>query len=211
MKMRSGQFTATAKWLHWLVAFFLASLMSEAFGFAWRAPEDRGAAVAVHVAIGLIVLAMMLVRLAVRKAWPPPPVPAGTPRWMVLGAKLGHGLLYGLFLALAVVGLWMAALSPIDIRVFSGISVSTLADPNPGMLARLRELHFAGAVLFVAVLFGHVAGALWHHVLLKDDVLVRMLPFSGYAQRVLDKGAPARWRFPSSNNVDWHRPETWFR
>lgn len=210
MSEKTAQFSTAAKWCHWLVAFFLFSMMLEAFGFKWKPPEYRGSAIPVHVSIGVIVLGITFFRLAWRAANPPPLPPEGSPAWMKVGAKAGHWLLYFLFLAMAALGLFMAAISPVDIRIFSGFNVSDLAPANPELLALLRPVHFAGAVGFVLVLVGHIAGALWHHFLLRDDVLVRMLPFSVFTQKTLAKGKPDAWRFPSQNGVDWGRKSTWF-
>jgi cytochrome b561 len=209
-RTRTRDFSLTAKWFHWLLAFLLYSLATEAFGFKWRPPEDRGAAVAVHVSLGVVILGLTLVRLSVRAADPPPSAPRGTPDWMTAGAKFGHAALYGVLIGMGVLGVWMAALSPVDIRLFSGFNVSALAPADPALLAILREVHFFGAIAFVALLIGHVSAALWHHFRLRDDVLIRMLPFGGLARRVQDKGAPEPWRFPSANRVDWKRPEGWF-
>jgi superoxide oxidase len=210
MSAKTNQFSTAAKWCHWLVVFFLASMMLEAFEFKWKLPQDRGAAVAVHVSVGMIVLAITFFRLGVRDANPPPQSPQSTPPWMKLGSKLGHFSLYALFLGLALMGVFMAAISPVDVRIFSSFNLSALAPANPELLAILRPVHFAGAIVFTAAIFGHVFFALWHHFLLKDDVLARMLPFSAFAQKVLAKGKAPGWRFPTANNVDWGRKSTWF-
>lgn len=210
MRGRTVQFSTAAKWCHWLAVFFLFSLMSEAFGFKWKPAEYRGRAIPVHVAIGLIVLSITFVRLAVRQVLPPPPIPSGLSPFMKSGAKIGHSLLYVVFFYMATIGIMMAAMSPVDIRIFSGLNISALAPANPELLAILRSFHFAGALTFLALIIGHICAALWHHFILKDDVLVRMLPFSGFAQKVLDKGKMPNWRTPSANGVDWHRKQTWF-
>jgi cytochrome b561 len=201
----SGQFTATAKWLHWLVAFFLLSVISVAFGFAFVAPEDRAEGIPVHVSIGLIVVVLTLVRLAWRRAVPPPALPASTPGWMAKGAHVGHFLLYALILFQGVIGLWMAALSPVDIRFFNGFNLSALAPSSPGSLVYLRMIHFAGACALAAVIFGHVSAALWHHFKLRDDVLVRMLPFSGLWQKITAPARAMAARFPSTQYDNWPR------
>jgi cytochrome b561 len=211
MQEKSAQFSTVAKWCHWLVVFFLASMMSEAFEFKWKLPEDRGAAVAVHVSVGMIVLVITFFRLAWRKAHPPPQSPSSTPELLKRGAKIGHLILYALFLGLAVLGLWMAAMSPVDVRIFSGFNISALAPANPELLAILRPIHFAGSIAFTLAIAGHVFFALWHHFKLKDDVLVRMLPFSAMTQKIMAKGKTPLWRFPNSNNVDWGQKATWFR
>ncbi len=40
----------------------------------------------------------------------------------------------------------------------------------------LEGIHEAGAWILIALLVGHIAAAWRHHVLLRDDVLIRMLP-----------------------------------
>ena len=202
------QFNLTAKWLHWLVAVLMLSVLSVAWSFAFVAPADRAGAIPAHVSIGLIVVALTVVRLAWRKASPPPPIPPATPRWMQRGASIGHFLLYALILVQGVLGIWMAALSPIDIRLFNGFNLSELAPASAGSLAGLRQIHFAVACLLTATIFAHVAAAMWHHFALRDDVLIRMLPFAGLWQRL---SAPDRQReaerFPSRRFDNW--PKRW--
>lgn len=210
MRTRTGQFSAVAKWLHWLVVFFVFSIMLEAFAFKWTPPADRATAIPAHVSVGIVLVTLTFIRIAVRSIKAPPPHPPGLPGWMRTGASIGHALLYALPLSMAALGIWMAAISPVDIRVFSGLNLSSLAPENPALLAALRPWHFAGAVTFVLVLVGHVSAALWHHFKLNDDVLTRMLPFSGHIQRVLNSGRMPAWRTPSANGVDWHNKQTWF-
>ena len=194
----SEQFGLTAKWLHWVVGFLMLSVLAAAWSFAFMLPEDRAGAIPVHVSLGLIVVTLTLVRLAWRKLRPPPALPASTPVWMARGAKVGHFLLYALILVQGVLGLWMASLSPVDIRFFNGFNLSELAPASAGSLVYLRPIHFGVACLLTAVIFGHIMAALWHHFVLRDDVLVRMLPFGGLWQRLeapdreLDQRQPSR-------------------
>jgi cytochrome b561 len=204
------QFRTFAKWLHWLVAFFMFNTIVWSLSFKWQAPEDRATAIPAHVSIGMIVLVLTLIRLGYRGVHKPPPIPDDTPGWMRLGAHAGHFMLYALVIYMAILGIWMAAISPVDIRVFSGLNLSAFGNADPSQLAILRQFHFAGALVFVATIIAHIGGALWHHFILKDDVLTRMLPFAGFAASILDKGKPAPWRFPSANRVDWHRKSSWF-
>jgi cytochrome b561 len=207
LRTTTRQFTLTAKWLHWLVAFFMLSVIPVAWSFAFVAPEDRAGAIPVHVSIGLIVVFLTLLRLAWRGVAPPPPIPAGTPGWVERGAKIGHFLLYALILVQGVLGIWMAALSPVDVRFFNLFDLSELAPASKGSVAALRQIHFAVACLLTATIFGHVAGALWHHFLLRDDVLIRMLPFSGLWQRLSAPDRARARRFPSLHFDNW--PKRW--
>lgn len=210
MEQKQNQFQAGAKWLHWLVAFLLISVIFEAFSFKWTLPEDRATAIPAHVSVGMIILVLTVIRLAYRGVHRPPPTRQTTPSWMRSGAKFGHFMLYALVFYMAIIGICMAALSPVDIRVFSGFNVSALAPADKDQLATLRQFHFAGALLFVATIIGHIAAAVWHQFVLKDGLVVRMLPFSGLISGILAQGRPAAWRFPTHNCVDWHRKGTWF-
>jgi cytochrome b561 len=196
-------FSRTAKWLHWIVAFLMLSILSAAMGFAFTAPADRAAAIPAHASLGLVVVMLTLVRLAWRSAVPPPPLPGGTPGWMQRGASLGHFLLYALILYQGVIGIWMAALSPVSIRLFGGFDLSALSPPSAGALVVLRQFHFAGACLLALVIFGHVAAALWHHFRLRDDVLIRMLPFGGLWQRLSAPDRAREARMPSRTGRNW--------
>jgi cytochrome b561 len=197
------QFTTTAKWLHWLVAFLLLSVLSVALEFAFIDPADRAGAIPAHASIGFVVVMLTLVRLAWRRAVPPPAPPPGTPGWMQRGAHVGHFLLYALILYQGLVGIWMAALSPVAIRLFGGFNLSALAPASEGSLVALRQLHFGGAVLLALVIFGHAAAALWHHFRLRDDVLIRMLPFGGLWQRLTAPARAREARFPSLTFHNW--------
>ena len=207
MRSVTRQFNAPAKWLHWLVAFLMLSLLWAAWSFAVTDPAERAEAIPVHASIGLIVVFLTLIRLAWRKAAPPPDLPPSAPSWMRLAARLGHFLLYALIMVQGVLGLWMAALSPVDIRVFNGFNLSELAPASAGSLVYLRQIHFGVATLFTATLLGHVAGALWHHFVLRDDVLVRMLPFGGLWQRLQAPLRKQQLRFPSLWFHNW--PKRW--
>jgi cytochrome b561 len=197
------QFTTTAKWLHWLVAFLLLSILAAAAEFAFIAPADRAGAIPAHASIAMVVVLLTLARLAWRRAVPPPPLPDGTPGWMRRGAGFGHALLYALILFQGLIGIWMAALSPVAIRLFGGFNLSALAPASEGSLVALRQLHFAGAALLGLVIIGHVAAALWHHFRLRDDVLIRMLPFGGLWQRVTAPSRAREARFPSLSDKNW--------
>jgi cytochrome b561 len=202
-RTRTAQFTTGAKWLHWLVAFFMLSVIPVALSFSFLSPADRAEAIPVHMSIGLIVLFLTVLRLAWRRVSPPPSHPPRTPSWTKLGAHAGHFLLYALIFWQAALGLWMASASPVAIRFFNGFNVSALAPANPDLIETLRPLHAAGAWLFTAVLICHVLGALYHHFWLRDDVLIRMLPFSGLGQRIGDKTRIPAWRTPSVGNANW--------
>lgn len=148
--------------LHWLVfglvafLFFTGDNMTDAF----RAMQKTGANsiwIPVHIAVGLTVLAAMIVRLLLRRRLgaPPPPDEAAPLRWVAAGV---HGLLYLDLLLAPLVGLVAFFLVP---------SVGGVHE----FMVRLPLMVLVGL---------HVIGALWHHFIKRDGVMTRMVrPIAG--------------------------------
>lgn len=147
--------------LHWLIAiligtnYLLGDTMSEAFEALAKAGGagtlDAGANA--HRLIGVSVVVLLLVRVALRlfkKA--PDEVPA--PRLMQLAAKAGHLALYALMFAVP----------------FSGFLAFN------GLNRDLGEVHEALTSLLLLLAFGHALLAFYHHYVMKDGLLARMMP-----------------------------------
>lgn len=149
--------------LHWAVAVLvvLQFLLKDGMEEAWDAIEDGGGEVSgsefglawVHVAFGVTILLCALGRLYLRATRGAPGLPDSHPAPLKLLAHATHWVLYGLIVAMPLLGAaaW-----------FGGIEDAA-------------DLHGAlSKVLFVVVL-AHVAGALVEHFILRSDVLKRML------------------------------------
>lgn len=145
--------------LHWgiMLLIILNYLTSDAMSAAWRALRDGkdayGTSAALHVWVGVAILALVLVRLALRLTRGAPDVPAGTPPLFRLGAHLAHIAIYALLIAVPASGIatW-----------FGGI----------GIAGEAHEVMFN--LLFLVVLL-HVGGALFHQLVLKDRLIARMM------------------------------------
>ncbi|HEU4814404.1 MAG TPA: cytochrome b [Xanthomonadaceae bacterium] len=130
-----------------------------------------------HKSIGLLVLALVVVRLAWRAyAGAPPPV-AGVPRVQRIAAGATHWLLYALVLAMPLSG-WLydsaSGLRPLE--WFGQFTVPKLVGPDEALAGDLHDLHETLFTLLVVVVLAHVAAALWHHLFRGDATLARMLP-----------------------------------
>lgn len=168
-----------AKTFHWLTAVLIIALWCVGLSLDALPKGDlRGQIIGLHKAFGVVVLALTVLRLAWRTTHTAPALPAAMPGWEQLGAKLGHLALYGLMLAFPVSGILMSQSGGRDVNVF-GLILPTLVEKNEEMKHLFGETHESLAWLLAAVLVVHVAAALRHHVVLKDDVLRRMLPGRG--------------------------------
>jgi len=128
-----------------------------------------------HKTIGLLVLALTLGRLVLRgmrgrAAWD-----AGLSPLQRRLARLGQGVLYGLLLAVPVLGYLTAAAAPIRIPtlLFGVIAVPHVIGVDAAVFAWLRPIHRGAAVALVGLACGHAMMAISHHRAGRD-VLRRM-------------------------------------
>lgn len=158
--------------LHWAIAALIA--LALASGFAAENIADGRAALRVHVVAGALAGLLTLARVA--WWWFADTRPAPNTQGLTdTLAKLVHILLI-------VVPLGMAA-SGVGMMVLSGAGAQLIAG-DPSALPEFERLpprmpHGLGARLLVALIVGHVAAALYHHMLLGDGLLRRMWPKRG--------------------------------
>lgn len=146
-------------WLHWIIAvlILLQFLFHEGMEEAWRA-LNRGEAVTgnaaqIHVFVGILVLALVVVRLILRFRRGVPDLPPDGNPLQDLAAKLTHAALYVLLVLIPVSG--MAAW-------FGGVGVAGGA----------HGAMFAALMILILL---HIAAALYHQFVLKDGLISRMM------------------------------------
>jgi len=155
MKVTSGYSGAQIA-LHWLIAggvlfnYIVSSGMGRALRQRLEAVEVTVPVAGPHVWVGAAVMALVVLRIGLRLLRGGPAPGKGA---LGKAASAAHGLLYVLMLAVPVSG---------AMAWFGGVNAA--GDPH-GMLANLLIL-LAGA---------HALAALFHHYVMKDGVLKRML------------------------------------
>lgn len=174
-----SQYDAVAKSLHWLMAALIIGLWCVGVSLDELPKGDlRSQVIGLHKALGVVVLALVVLRLAWRATHTAPALPDTMPTWEQLAAKLGHLALYGLMAAIPAAGILMSQSAGREVNVFGWI-VPTLVEKSDELKEVFGEAHETLAWVLAVVLVVHVAAAVRHHFLLKDDVLSRMLPRRG--------------------------------
>ncbi|MGE0668481.1 MAG: cytochrome b [Sphingomonadales bacterium] len=175
------RYSAVAIGLHWLIAAAIVALV--AMGMVMTGLPDTELALKFslyqwHKSVGITVLLLSLVRLAWRLTHRPPPLPAALRPWERAAARITHVGFYVLIVTIPLLGWAMVSASPYDIPtvLYGEIPWPHLPVAKAGFEA-LRAGHVLLAFGAVGLLALHVAAALKHHFILKDDVLARMLPF----------------------------------
>ncbi|MCU0887417.1 MAG: cytochrome b/b6 domain-containing protein [Rubritepida sp.] len=153
--------------LHWWTAALL--LLTLALSFAMvNLPMTqllaKFLAYQLHKSLGLLVFGLVVIRLLLRAVRPAPELTGLAPRMRRL-ARVGQGVLYGLLLAVPVLG-WLAgqaAAGPVPTTLFLVIPVPHVLDPDPALYAWLRPIHQAAAYGLIALAAAHAALAVKHH------------------------------------------------
>ncbi len=165
--------------LHWLAGALILELIAHGWimvhgGLSAATTFDLYQA---HKSIGFVVLTLTAAHLAVRIAFASP-APAASPRWERRLASLVQGALNGLTIGAILAGWLVVSTSPLPVptRFFDLFVVPDIARPDAALFAAATLAHevAAWAIAFLVAL--HMAGALKHHFVDRDDVLTRMLP-----------------------------------
>lgn len=177
-----SRYDSVAMGLHWLVAAAILILLVLGFIMTGLKPgsPQQFKLYQLHKSVGVAVFLLTVLRLGWRLGHRPPPLPAAMGAGERLLAHAGHWALYALMLGLPLTGWVVVSTSPYNIPtvVFGLVGLPHLPLPRD-LNALAKGTHLIGAWLLVATLVGHVAAALRHHFVLRDDVLTRMLPRFG--------------------------------
>lgn len=187
--MQKRQYHPLARQLHW--AIFALILIGLPMGLIMVERDFNPVTdllYTLHWSIGLTILALMVMRLAVR-LWSPPPKPAAvlTP-WQ---RRLSHGVHIGLYVMLFVVPIlgWLGksayGASADGINVFYLFHVPVLLEKDEALAETLLGYHGLAVRIFLVLLVLHVAGALYHAFVARDGVVGRM----GIGRRIAEPEA----------------------
>lgn len=180
LKSNARHWGTLAKSFHWIIMLLI--LAQAVIGLTMVNLPRRPSVFAIynlHKSIGLTILALAVLRLVWRIFDRRPDDVPGMPTWQRRTAHATHVLLYVLIFAVPLSG-WLfdsaTGLRPLHwwgvVRMpsLTGGSMHDIADFT-------RSLHHWMFWTMVAIVAGHVAAAVKHHVFDRDDTLRRMLPF----------------------------------
>jgi cytochrome b561/polyisoprenoid-binding protein YceI len=160
--------------LHWAIAALLAFQIS--VGWALEDLGARGFALyQLHKSVGIAILALTLLRIGIRYWKPRPAKLEGG--WQGALASTVHLGLYAFMLGAPLTGWALVSTAKVKVPtlIFGIIPLPHL--PLPASAHGLAEGgHGLIAWLGIALILLHVAGALRHHLLMRDGLIWRMIP-----------------------------------
>lgn len=138
-----------------------------------RGTPARAAVINLHKSYGIVLLALIVARLAWRLTHAAPPWPLALPAWQRRAAAWTHRALYACMLVSPLSGWTASNFSSHGVKFF-GVALPPLGPDRPDVYAAFNTLHVACGWIFIALLVLHVAAALKHQWLDRDDLLSRM-------------------------------------
>ncbi len=171
-----------ARWLHWLSAilFLLALVIGLYFGtLDYRNDKQDylkfGEVIHWHKTFGTLVFALVFYRLYHRFRHPPPALPGTMPASLRLASHLSHWSLYGLIVVLGLTGLVGSDIGNYPVKLFELWLLPQFPGQNRPLADSVLQVHIWLGDIAAVLVAVHIVASLYHHFVLRDDVLKRML------------------------------------
>lgn len=166
-----------AKAFHWAMAGLIGTqIVLGVMAANWRMSPAKLELFVWHKSIGVLVLVLVVLRLLWRLANRTPVLPADMPAWERSAAHGSHALLYALMIALPLTGWVVNSAAGIPFRVFWLVPLPAITATDEAVAELFARVHDGLALMLAIVLAVHVAAALRHHFVKRNEVLLRMLP-----------------------------------
>lgn len=163
--------------LHWLtlalmVAIYVTIELHQSLprGNALRRPMEDW-----HIYLGVCLLPIVIFRMIVILRSKIPPIVPRPPAWQHLVTLLMKLYLYVLMIGAPLVG-WIMVNAEGHVVTLLGLTLPTLVSESESLAGLASEIHEVlgeSGYIFIAV---HALAGLYHHYIVKDNTLVRMLP-----------------------------------
>jgi cytochrome b561 len=171
------RYPATSRWLHWLTAAMITVIIPLGIWIKYFEPANEAFKLRlynIHESLGVIVFVIVLIRLLNRYLNPPPPLPAGTPAVIRVAAHVNHWALYALLVLMPITGFLATNAWGFPLSVFGVLPLPVPLGKNEEIAKILSLLHWCGAIAIISLIFGHLAGVIYHTFIRRDGLLQRM-------------------------------------
>ena len=176
-KNTASRYGSLSVGIHWLMLLLFIAVYGciELRSFYPKGSDLREALKTWHFMLGMLVFALVWLRLAARFSGPAPDIRPEPASWQQLSAKLMHLALYALMIVMPLSG-WLLLSATGKPIPFFGLELPALIGANKGLASQIKEIHeFLGTAGYYLIGL-HAVAALYHHYITRDNTLTRMLP-----------------------------------
>jgi superoxide oxidase len=164
--------------LHWATVALITGMFASAWVLLASDREHAAMLLIVHRSLGVVTWAVAIVRLGWRFSFAYlPPFPGTMPRAQQRFAKTSEYGLYALLLLQPLTGLAQSLARGRSFMLFAWQVPKVMAG-NKAFTLLFHQIHTVSAWLLLGLIVLHVLAALFHRLVLKDEVLQSMLPWS---------------------------------
>ncbi|MCP5159282.1 MAG: cytochrome b [Gammaproteobacteria bacterium] len=183
--LETDRYALVQRLLHWLIAFLVLGALGVGMTLGFLGFEGTQATFGKmmtnalytgHKTFGVLILALMLLRLGIRSILGAPPYRSPLSGFERVASRAVHSLLYVALLLMPVLG-WLATAA-------GGYPVQFFAWNLPGLISKdqalsevLFSLHGMVGWVIVGLLVLHIGGAMQHWLIKRDGVMQRMSLF----------------------------------
>lgn len=174
MTAASGSFSLLQRLLHWVMAICILAMLFIGVAMVRTIGPDYLSLISIHKSLGIAILVLALLRLAVRLRKGAPPLPNDLPAPVKLAAYLSHLAFYLLMIGMPLIGWAMMSAAGYPIVLAGGLRLPAILPASRETHALLWDAHFYLAMAFFALVLVHIAAALFHLLVRRDEVFKQM-------------------------------------
>lgn len=175
---RVERYSLTLQRFHWVIAVMVISQLGVAVVMTQlRSLEFGKWVIGLHRQIGLLVLALLLIRLAMHRRWAAPrtPIP-GIPDWQRRMAGGVHLAFKVLLIAQPILGVFESWARGDSIGLLGLVSISAPFEMSEEWRDRLMHAHVATASVLITLITTHIGAIVFNRYVRNISVIERMLP-----------------------------------
>jgi cytochrome b561 len=171
------QYGAIAIILHWVMAFIVIAMLILGL-YMTRLPVSlqKLKMYGWHKEFGILVLGLVMIRVGWRLSNITPLLSTYVPAWEEFIARCTHWSFYLLMGALPITGWVISSAAGLPVSFFGWFVLPNLVLPNEELRILFQNIHEWLAYALIALICLHVAAALKHQFINKNDIMRRMLP-----------------------------------
>lgn len=173
--MNTENYSKTAKFFHWLIALIVILMLSGSFFLDDLPKSSQNFVWTTHKSFGLTVLWLVVIRFFWIQYSGKPSLPLNTPGWEKFLARFVQYSMYTLLVAMPICG-WIMSTASNKIPSYFGLYQLPFPGikPDKELADFMFHTHNTIAWILIGFITMHIAGALKHHWINKDNVLRSM-------------------------------------
>jgi cytochrome b561 len=177
LKNTPKRFGLVSKALHWVIALLIIGLIALGYYMVGLTYFDRwyNESLSLHKGCGMLALGLAVIDLGWKWYSPSPPFPDSISGPQRSAATAMHRLLLAMMLLIPVTGYAISTSDGKSVSIFGWFDVPALLPENTTVRDWAIEFHYYFAYATAALVVGHAAAALKHHLVDRDDTLARMI------------------------------------